>query len=373
MVKCIFLFFSLSVHLILSVQIYAQALNEIDVTINGRRQVFEVHPQVIDGVTMLPLRHIAEALGLEVGYDPVTNSAMITGDRVIGYSRFNYTATHPINTNLLMINDEIVSTEIQSVMIQGNVFVPVSMINTFTGAIAYQRPDNLNVSIFTSPLGNEIRFTNEELNRVMIEMGELYSEGKVPNNVRIWLIDSIDGRVIVALDDYSEESIAYFKSTVIDSPMIVFHPTAIIPSVKAEPLLIDPEVYGLVNFEVTFVSRDKLIIRMNHNTDYVFFDVRGFGDEMFVIEQLRGDTWYTVPYFYRGGGVSESFWVGKAPDFTEMDIRIEHYFINDPGMYRVRKRLNRIHPDEEFIEWSRQPRRIIYHDIVANFYWDGER
>lgn len=53
------------------------ASNDIKVLLDGKELVFDVPPQIIEGRTLLPLRAIFEALGLEVGWDNETRT--ITG------------------------------------------------------------------------------------------------------------------------------------------------------------------------------------------------------------------------------------------------------------------------------------------------------
>ena len=57
---------------------------DIKVTLNGERLVLSdangnpVEPFIIDGTTYLPLRAIANALGLNVGWDGTTNTVILT-------------------------------------------------------------------------------------------------------------------------------------------------------------------------------------------------------------------------------------------------------------------------------------------------------
>lgn len=53
------------------------ASNDIKVVLEGKELVFDVPPQIVEGRTLLPLRAIFEALGLEVGWDNTTRT--ITG------------------------------------------------------------------------------------------------------------------------------------------------------------------------------------------------------------------------------------------------------------------------------------------------------
>jgi len=59
------------------------ANDEISVYLNGERLAFDVPPQIIDGRTMVPMRAIFEALGLEVEWNSEHKTIRATNDYVI--------------------------------------------------------------------------------------------------------------------------------------------------------------------------------------------------------------------------------------------------------------------------------------------------
>lgn len=72
-----FLIFVLVIGFIIVSPKTVSASGNIRVLLDGRELSFDVPPQIIEGRTLLPLRAIFEALGLEVGWDDVTK--IITG------------------------------------------------------------------------------------------------------------------------------------------------------------------------------------------------------------------------------------------------------------------------------------------------------
>lgn len=53
-------------------------LNEQIVTVNGQNQTLPVPPTLMNNVTMVPLRFIAESLGVTVGWDEITRVITLT-------------------------------------------------------------------------------------------------------------------------------------------------------------------------------------------------------------------------------------------------------------------------------------------------------
>ncbi|MCL2356005.1 MAG: WG repeat-containing protein [Defluviitaleaceae bacterium] len=100
--------------------------NEANVTINGVLQSFDVPAQLIHGRTMLPLRAIGEALGLDVGFDGATNIATLTAPGV--------NISHTIYTAEITVNGTVQIFDVSSVTVDGRTLVPVRMLAEAIGA-----------------------------------------------------------------------------------------------------------------------------------------------------------------------------------------------------------------------------------------------
>ncbi|MCL1845080.1 MAG: copper amine oxidase N-terminal domain-containing protein [Defluviitaleaceae bacterium] len=99
----------------------------VNVTIDGVAQTFEVAPEIIDGRTMLPLRAIGEALGMEVDFDAATSTATLTtADGTV--------ITHVIHTSEIAIDGTSQSFDASSTIVGGRTLVPVRMLAEAIGA-----------------------------------------------------------------------------------------------------------------------------------------------------------------------------------------------------------------------------------------------
>ena len=98
----------------------------VTVIINDEVQVFDVAPQIIEGRTMLPLRAIGEALGMEVEYDVETATAVLTiNDKII---------THVVGTSTFNVDGEEFDGVAPSVIIDGRTLMPLRMLADAIGA-----------------------------------------------------------------------------------------------------------------------------------------------------------------------------------------------------------------------------------------------
>jgi hypothetical protein len=100
--------------------------NAVNVIINGIAQNFEVPPQIIGGRTMLPLRAIGEALGMEVGYDNETRTVTLTADGLF--------VTHVVGTTQITVSGENQNSDVPSALISGRVFLPLRVLAEAIGA-----------------------------------------------------------------------------------------------------------------------------------------------------------------------------------------------------------------------------------------------
>ncbi|MGN0162683.1 MAG: stalk domain-containing protein [Candidatus Ornithomonoglobus sp.] len=98
-----------------------QAADDISVTIDGKELSFDVEPQITDGRTMVPMRAIFEALGADVYWDSISNTATgIKGSTVVIIG---------IGSNKLYKNDATVELDVPAALVDGRTLVPVRAVS----------------------------------------------------------------------------------------------------------------------------------------------------------------------------------------------------------------------------------------------------
>lgn len=110
----------LSMLMLLSAVIPVGADEGIKVTINGNDIAFDVPPQTINNVTMVPLRAIFESLGASVSWDEATQTITAVRDT----TKIILT----INGLTMTVNDKSVALEPPACVIEGAAMVPVRAI-----------------------------------------------------------------------------------------------------------------------------------------------------------------------------------------------------------------------------------------------------
>ncbi|MBE7047066.1 MAG: copper amine oxidase N-terminal domain-containing protein [Ruminococcaceae bacterium] len=118
-ILCVSLIFSMAVSSV------ALASDEINVTINGVKQNYDVMPVIVDGRTLVPMRAIFEALGAEVGW--IDHSKTVTG------TRNNKTVKLNIDENIAYINGQETILDVPASIINSRTMVPVRFISEMLG------------------------------------------------------------------------------------------------------------------------------------------------------------------------------------------------------------------------------------------------
>lgn len=95
--------------------------NEISVVLDGAPIEFDVHPAIIDGRTMVPLRAIFEAFGVTVEYDGET--------RVITAYPGESTITLTVDSKEMYVGDRLVTLDVPATVIDGRTLVPVRAVS----------------------------------------------------------------------------------------------------------------------------------------------------------------------------------------------------------------------------------------------------
>jgi len=113
--------------LILSVSVgYANEEQQITVLLDSNPIKFDVAPTIIDGVTLVPLRAIFEALDINVGWDEATQTVMCTKDSTI--------IVLQIDNENAFINGEKHLLDVPAKLINSRTLVPIGFIEAATGA-----------------------------------------------------------------------------------------------------------------------------------------------------------------------------------------------------------------------------------------------
>lgn len=117
---------------------------EISVTINETAVDFSAYdnaaPYIDDGIVMVPIRAIAEGLGLSVGWDDTTETVSLGGDRDID-------VTFAVNSDLATVNGETASLEKPAAMVGDRTFVPLSFIESALGAAVVYDENSNSISV----------------------------------------------------------------------------------------------------------------------------------------------------------------------------------------------------------------------------------
>ena len=117
---------------------------EISVTINETAVDFSAYdnaaPYIDDGIVMVPIRAIAEGLGLSVGWDDTTETVSLGGDRDID-------VTFAVNSELATVNGENISLEKPAAMVGDRTFVPLSFIESALGAAVVYDENSNSISV----------------------------------------------------------------------------------------------------------------------------------------------------------------------------------------------------------------------------------
>jgi|LFRM01.1.fsa_nt_gb hypothetical protein len=111
--------------LVLSSFVFAESKG-IKVEVNNQEVVFDVEPTLIEGLPLVPLRAIFEALGLEVSWDDETKT-------VTGKDKDTAIKLH-INEGSATVNGEVLALDLPAQIINGRTMVGLSFIGQSTGA-----------------------------------------------------------------------------------------------------------------------------------------------------------------------------------------------------------------------------------------------
>ena len=108
-----------------SMSVFADAQNDIAVVIDGYTVEFDVEPTIINGRTMVPLRAIFEALGAGVEWDNVTKTVYASKDGT--------TVSLQIGSNQMIVNGITKTLDVPAQLVNNRTLVPVRAISEAFG------------------------------------------------------------------------------------------------------------------------------------------------------------------------------------------------------------------------------------------------
>lgn len=87
----------------------------------------DVAPYIKDGRTMLPIRYVAEALGMKVSWDKKTRTVIIEDDK--------YKVEIPVDTNKIIVNGETYTSDVKPEIVDGRTMLPIANIARAIGLV----------------------------------------------------------------------------------------------------------------------------------------------------------------------------------------------------------------------------------------------
>jgi len=104
----------------------ASAASQISVVLDGRTLQFDVHPTIIDGRTMVPMRVIFEELGATVEWDGTTRTVTATSSGLI--------VRTTVGSRVIDVNGNRITMDVAPVIVDGRTLVPVRFVSEAFGA-----------------------------------------------------------------------------------------------------------------------------------------------------------------------------------------------------------------------------------------------
>ena len=109
--------------------IFVIGSNNMDTKINGTDSFkgMDVAPYIKNGRTMLPIRYIAEALGMSVSWDAKTRTVIIQD--------MFYSVEIPVDTNKIIVNGEVFTSDVKPEIVHGRTMLPIANIARALGLV----------------------------------------------------------------------------------------------------------------------------------------------------------------------------------------------------------------------------------------------
>jgi hypothetical protein len=136
----------------------------VSIVLNGNILKSDISPQVVNGRTLVPVRVISEALGMNVGWNNNGGRVTITKDQT------NIQLT--INNSSAMVGDKMVTLDQPPIIVDGRTLVPLRFIS-----------ESLGINVGWEPLSKTILITSP----FSVKMNDQV----LPNNAKVYLLGSM--------------------------------------------------------------------------------------------------------------------------------------------------------------------------------------
>lgn len=133
--------------LMLGMQANAMAAEDISVTVNGEKVVFDQPPVIENGRTLVPFRAVLEKMGAEVGWDKDTQTVTCKlGDREVSLV---------INSEKMTVPEGEITLDVPAKIIGSRTMVPVRAVSEGLGAEVNWDNDTRTVTVVSTPQEDE--------------------------------------------------------------------------------------------------------------------------------------------------------------------------------------------------------------------------
>jgi len=140
---------------VLTMAVSVSAVDEINVIIDGKPQRFDVAPQNIDGMILVPLRIIFEEMDASVEWDDDTKTVTASKDETV--------VKLTVGSMFPTINGKVVTIDHPGIIAADRTLIPLRFAaEAFGGTAEWDIPNNTAI-IMRYPIGAPIQYVNERL------------------------------------------------------------------------------------------------------------------------------------------------------------------------------------------------------------------
>jgi len=149
--------------------------NEIKLQIDGEYVSIDPSPVIVEGITLVPVRTLAEKLGASVSFNDVNQQVNIKLEET--------TIILTISSNIANVNGQETVLDIPAQIIDGSTFVPLGFVVEELGVqVAYEFEELLDTSAKSMESVQYREWTIEELGEIIVAAGMFWEDWWNRNN-----------------------------------------------------------------------------------------------------------------------------------------------------------------------------------------------